>query len=246
MRGERVALKAGFGGAGPVTMALVEVRGHDELAVDGIDTRAAVALLDRLMPPGAGGAGSLCASDRDAMFASLYRALWGDRIATSLVCEACGEKFDMAFGLSELQFHLASNRPADLPAPAVPSAQDEILAANLGAAAGVAALAERLGIALTELDELSDAMQACFPLLDLELDTPCPACGHEQKAHFDIQSFLLLRLIGERPQLYAEIHMLASGYGWFLGEILSLPRSTRRALVDTLGRKKFAATVSKP
>ena len=244
MRGERVALVAGFGGTGSCSLALGEVRGRDELAVDGIDTRAAVALLDRLIDTGRGSAATLCAGDRDALFVALHRSLWGDRITATLCCAACGEKFDMSFMLSVLQAHLAAQRPADAVAPQVPRATDEIEAAALGPEAGVARLAERLGIAAVDLDEVSDAMQAHFPLLDLELDTPCPECGHGQTGHFDLQSFLLLRLIGERPQLYAEIHALASGYGWSLREILALPRGTRRALANTIGRPQTAAAWS--
>lgn len=112
----------------PVVARLRELRGSDELAVQGVDTRAAGQLLDRLLscPPGAPSltpsplwgegrgegfpaprsAADLSASDRDALLAALHRATWGDRITSSLRCPACGEMVDLSFELSALQRQL--------------------------------------------------------------------------------------------------------------------------------------------
>lgn len=232
MRGVRVVLATGFSGAGPTSLALAEICGHDELAVDGIDTRAAIGLLDRLIDPGLGGAQTVCASDRDALFVALYQRLWGDRISATQDCSACGEKFDLSFQLSALQTHLWTQRPAAEDAPPVPWGMDELTASEKGALAGVQQLMAKLGIDPDQLDIACEALQSHYPLLDLELDNTCPECGQVQQAHFDLQSFLLMRLLGERPRLYAEIHALAAGYGWPLHDILGLPRNTRRVLVD--------------
>lgn len=84
------------------------------------------------------------------------------------------------------------------------------------------------------LEAASDALQAAAPIIDLELAASCADCGHQQTAHFDLQSFLLQRLINERENLLAEVHLLASAYGWSLSEILSLARSTRRQLANAI------------
>lgn len=231
MRGARVALSLSFAGAGPRVMALAEPTGHDELSVDGVDTQAALNLLDRLIDSREGNAAALCASDRDSLFVALYQNLWGDQVSATAHCVACAEKFDLSFRLSELRAHLWAQTPATA-APPVPYGADELAAAALGAAQGARHLAVQLGLDLDDLDAACEILQDHYPIFDLELDSPCPECGHIQQAHFDLQSFLLLRLLEERPRLYAEIHTLASAYSWSLTDILGLPRSSRQALAD--------------
>ena len=69
---ERVVARASFDGAR--ALRLREPNGEDELALDGIDTRAATAFLSRLadcpdeVP-------ALAATDRDALLAALHRGL---------------------------------------------------------------------------------------------------------------------------------------------------------------------------
>ncbi len=73
-------------------------------------------------------------------------------------------------------------------------------------------------------------------MLDLEVDAPCPECGHANTLHFGIQQMLLGALTGERPRLLGEVHVLARAYGWGLGDILGLPRVDRRAFVGLIER----------
>lgn len=243
MRSMSTALVAGFHVAGPTRLALAEIRGHDELAIDGIDTRAAIGLLDRLIDPSIGSAMALCASDRDSLFVALHQSLWGDQINATLDCSACGEKFDLSFPLSSLQAHLWAQRPSE-DTPSVPLGKDELAAAEKGVVQGVEQLSAQLGIGFDQLDVACETLQKHFPLLDVEFDTACAECGHLQQASFDIQSFLLLRLIGERPRLYVEIDALAAVYGWSLQEILSLTRSTRRALTARVEASRTGANRS--
>jgi hypothetical protein len=233
MRTERVTLRHApvAGGAVP-WIALRELHGRDELAVDGVDTRAALALLDRLIGQASLPAASLCASDRDALLAALHRREWGDRIVTTLVCVACGERFDLSFALSAVQAHLAKAATGAALSP--PTAQQELDASAQGARAGVAALAAALGVSDPDpaaIAALADTLEAEAPILDLDITAECAECGHPQAAHFDVQSFVLQRLIGERALLQAEVHLLASNYGWSLREILGMSRPTRRGFV---------------
>lgn len=236
MRTERVTLRHAPAGDGAVPwVALRALNGRDELAVDGIDTRAALALLDRLIGDASLPAASLCASDRDALLAELHRREWGDRIVTTRVCVACGERFDLSFALSAVQAHLAQTATGAPASP--PNGRQELDAASQGARAGVLALAAALGVdadaqdAAAAIEALAATLEAEAPILDLEITAECVECGHPQAAHFDVQSFVLQRLIGERELLQAEVHQLASHYGWSLREILALPRPTRRGFV---------------
>lgn len=232
MRSERVALRhpPAATGAG-IAITLRGMRGRDELAVEGIDTRAALVLLDALIGRKGPAAGSLCASDRDALLAALHRREWGDRILTTLTCAKCTEKFDLSFNISEIQAHLARD-VAGLRQP--PTGEQEIHAAARGARAGVRALAGELGIADSDIELACAELETAAPILDLEITAECAECHAPQEAHFDLQTFVMQRLLGERELLLAEVHLLAQSYGWSLREILALPRHTRRSLVRAL------------
>jgi hypothetical protein len=62
----------------------------------------------------------------------------------------------------------------------------------------------------------------------------CPECENVQTVQFDIQSYLLGALTGERSRLLAEVHRIARAYSWSLDEILALKRSDRRRLVELI------------
>lgn len=242
MRTETVALRHA-GADAAATATLREPTGRDEMAVEGVDTRAAVALLDRLLAasaPAPPDAARLAACDRDALLAALHRRCFGDRIVSTLTCAVCASRFDLSFDLSALQRQLATGGRGDGTvvgtdgvAYRVPVADDEMQAAGPGdVVLAVRRLARRCGIADERIAQASDALDAGAPIVDLELTAHCAECGHEELAHFDLQSFVLQRLLNERDLLLAEVDVLARTYGWSLREILSLPRSTRRHLAE--------------
>ena len=78
---------------------------------------------------------------------------------------------------------------------------------------------------------VQDALQKLSPIAEIDLIARCPECGSAESVHFSLQSYLLSALRQENPRLSCEIHRLAETYGWSLSEILSLPRTQRRALV---------------
>jgi hypothetical protein len=255
---EQVPLRHRRRGA-PAVAALREPCGRDEMAVDGVDTRAALALLDRLL----GGAAApqacqLCAADRDALLAALHRECWGDQIVSTLTCVACGKRFDLSFELSAVQCQLAAAKDGSWRASGdgrvlgpdasfgVPSGEEELEAAGRGAREGAAWLAAGCGATAGAIDVASAALESAAPIIDLELLARCADCGHEQAAHFDLQSFVMQRLFGERETLLSEIHLLAAGYGWSLREILSLSRSTRRSLTARVLEARSRAAGPRP
>lgn len=239
MSSERVSLHFRQGKAVvPFVATVREPCGHDELRLDGIDTRNAVALLERVVDESLqrqGGVWALGVSDRDALLAALHRLCWGDRILADVRCQACGQRFDLSFTLSALQRALYDARPP-LPEPwQVPTASDELEAAALGDQASMLSdLASRCGVELAEMEAAALALEQAAPILDLELQARCPECGEGQNVGFDLQSFVLKRLLAERHLLLDEIHILADRYGWSLHEILGLDRSTRRTLAERI------------
>jgi hypothetical protein len=188
----------------------------------------------------------LTASDRDALLAALHRQCWGDRIVTTLTCVACTSPFNLAFELSAVQRHLAANdscwhadgngRVVDGGGAMfkVPRAEDELAITADSPRHAAVQLALLCGAGPEDVEAGSAALEHAAPIVDLELTGSCVECGREHTAHFDLQSFLLQRVLNEREGLLAEIHILASAYGWPLRDILSLARSTRRSLAATI------------
>jgi hypothetical protein len=248
-RGHEVALAFVAGGG---WVCVRELTGSDEEWVDGRGTAVGIELLDRLLvaAPGAalgpGEAAQLTAADRDTLLAAVYAVAFGPRIEATQHCGQCAAKFDLDFAVPALVAGVGRQRePAEAVAgvftlrPGVrfrlPSGADELAVAALAPERAERTLLERC---LVEGDAGADgpaviaAMERIAPTLDLELDARCPECGAQQPLRFDIQQYLVDAIVGERPRLYEDVHLLAAAYHWSLTEILSLRRTARRRLVQ--------------
>lgn len=238
-----------------------ELSGHEEQAVSGAGLVDALRLLDAVLldvPGGAlapGRSRTLAAPDRDRLLAAVYVRAYGPRVEGTLRCVACEERFDLDFRLPDLIASLDAPSP-DAPRVTAegggvfrledgvrfrfPTGEEEHAALALPAEEAERALlrAALVGAGIPEEREAEVAaavqagMEAVAAVIDTDLVATCPECGHGQEVRFDLQSYLLRRLAGERPRLAHEIHRLASAYRWSLREILDLPRSRRRALVE--------------
>jgi hypothetical protein len=88
------------------------------------------------------------------------------------------------------------------------------------------------------------ALEAADPALVLDLSGTCPECGTTQETPFSIAGFLAAALRRDAAFLRREIHVLARGYGWGPGEILSLTRQERQDFVRLiLGERQASAQV---
>ncbi len=241
---------------------LRELTAQDELTVSEVGTIGAIQLINRLSqhamrdkePPLQ--AESLVAADRDRLLAAIYQKTYSDFLQSTVHCTACKEPFDLDFSLSALINHTQQSDGDgkdlgvvvkeqgwyELPNGAsfrLPTGDDELATMGLPPQSNGAFLLERCvqkgDISLVG-QEVEAAMAQIAPVLATELSAQCPECGHEQAVYFDIQSFLLARLMQEKKQIIWEIHRLASVYHWAHSEIVNLPRSLRKsyvALMDT-------------
>ena len=91
------------------------------------------------------------------------------------------------------------------------------------------------------VEQVASALDEMAPLLCLDMNAVCPECAAQQSLRFDIQEYLLRRLLAERSHLLADIHRLATAYGWSLESILALPRQDRRAFVSLIGDGSLSA-----
>jgi hypothetical protein len=239
---------------------LRELSGQDEESTDGLDTDAAVALLDRLLVSAPdvsirpGDAARLSASDRDRLLARVYRRSFGDRIEMDLECAACAERFSLDFDLAALEEELFANAAAHTPDAEgffevagsarfrLPTARDEVAVAGVPEQSKETALLARCldGGVAPDTSAVLSAMSTCGPLLSTELGAECPACSHAHEITFDMQGWLLGSILAEAPQRALEIHRLATKYGWGLTEILTLTRRRRRAFAVIIERERAA------
>lgn len=236
-----------------------ELSGQDEQSVAGIGTMAGVQLIDRLLSaapdqsePVSGA--KMVAADRDKILAAVYMRAYGTNVETTTRCTRCRSAFDIDFSLKDLQTSLVGSprnnraiRQDDgtflLPSGhrfRLPTGEDELAVMGLPPADAAKWLLGRClvqGDPESSGDVIQDAMTDLAPMFEVELTARCPECGAAESIHFDIQSFLLTALQGEKNRLAWETHRLASAYGWSLSEILSLSRSDRRAYVALIERE---------
>ncbi len=239
--------------------AVRELRGTDESAVSGTTTAAAIDLIDRVLTsaPGTGirpgEAGSLTATDRDRILATIFQRAYGGSVTGSGSCPSCEEAFDIEFKLSDVMDHIDDhirkvtfqpdgNGGFTLPNGVqfrLPTGEDECAVLGYSHDEAVSELMSRCilrGAGDVDMETCEAAMDEVAPLVDLDMAASCPSCGTSQTLHFDLQRYLLKRLIADQRRLAVEVHNLATTYGWGVGEILELPRSQRRTFVDLADR----------
>jgi hypothetical protein len=232
-----------------------ELVGEVEQVVKSAGTADAVRLIAGVLIESAPERGvdpmSLAAADRDRILAAIYQITFGPRIDSTIPCSRCGNSFDINFRLDELteRFDRAVLdrvescghgvfQTGDSLRFRLPTAEEEIEAASLPPGEAARTLAEKCILEcagqMPPLEELECAMEDAAPVIDLDLDARCPECGANQGVHFDIQSYLLNTLIQERPRLGRDLHRIAAAYHWSRQDILGLPRSQRRELVELI------------
>lgn len=258
----RCFLQFALPGAAAVPWVMLrDLTGEDEEAVTGTDTAQAIALLDRLLVPAAGAAlapgeaDGLTASDRDRMLAVIYCAEYGAPIDCVLTCDACGEPFDIDFQLPDMMRSVGLAEKGT-PAPRsaeialdcgrrlrLPVGRDELAILGLPPEQAEGELLARcvvVGAADADDSTLLEALEQAGPILDVDLDATCPECGAAVLARFDLQRYLLTAILREAPSRIQDFHLLASSYGWSLGEITGLRRTRRRAFVEAIERDRGA------
>jgi hypothetical protein len=229
----------------PFAMRIRELNGREEQSINGVDTANAARLAG--IVAGDAVVASMTAGERDRLLAAIYCRTYGAEIRSTARCAVCGSLFDLDFSLEELASRLAARRRPDAVRLEdgtyrlegsirfrIPTTADELAVSTLPVEEAESAL---LALSILEgagtpgaADRVASALEALSPVVSLQLEAACAECGSRQGLRFDLQEYLLRRLMGERRQLLAEVHRLATAYGWSLSDILSLSRSDRRAL----------------
>ncbi len=246
---DRVRLHYGLGPARAACLG--GVAGHDEQA----GAADATALIDRILVPAEGcippgSARSLPLSDRDRLARLVHARLFGDVVAADTRCDRCDETYEIRFSLAALAANREPERPDGIEDTSeagwfclpdgvrfrLPTQCDLDAVAGLATAEAVAALRARqmAGAEGGAADDAEAAMRALCPVLDCDLDAPCPHCRTARAVRFSMTRYLEQSLAAELPLLLREVHCLARAYGWSHEAIMGLPRSERRAFAGLL------------
>lgn len=79
---------------------------------------------------------------------------------------------------------------------------------------------------------LAEEMEQRDPHADIRVALACPACARKCETTFDIVSYLWDEIDDWAQRLMADIHVLASAYGWREADVLALAPRRRQLYVD--------------
>lgn len=239
-------------------ISIPELCGYAEMAAVSRSTSSTVELLNRMLQkkekPDNITAETLVTADRDRILAAIYISVFGSRLQSTVRCISCDGPFDIEFDLEKLQTWIQEEKKENFFSMQaegmyltpdgkkfrLPTGDDEMAVADLNAEAAEEVLFRRCTgnqLSISEKEFIQQSMEKIASLLSAEMNVVCPECRIEQEVSFDMQSFFMDRLVGERRLLFSEIHSLAKNYHWGIKEILDLPRSLRKDLVAAVNRE---------
>jgi hypothetical protein len=179
---------------------------------------------------------ALPVGERDARLLTLREWAFGIQMRGLANCPRCSEAVELSLPADQMR-EMNPSQPEFMVCfggeqfyARVPSTQD-LLAVEETPDAEIArdALLERclVGRTLAELppgaaDAIVQQMAQCDPRANIELALECPACHHEWLALFNLVSFFWKEIEAWSRRTLAEVHALASAYGWTETEILAL------------------------
>lgn len=235
-----------------MTLEVRETTGEDELIVlepAGHPVNAAVRLADRVAVSSTGGAvawDKLPAADLDAIALVIRQAWLGDTISSQGYCAGpgCRERMDIAFSISA---YLGHHRPRSCRG-VLPGRQTGWFELAGGGASFRLPTIGDLQTAVSAPDaelclrqrcvdppvipaavarRISRAMYALAPSLGGPVTARCPGCDGDVVLQFDPLTYALAELRCAAGDLYEQVHLLASTFGWSERDILLMPRRRR-------------------
>ncbi|TDV48777.1 hypothetical protein [Actinophytocola oryzae] len=164
---------------------------------------------------------------RDAVLTSALRALSGRSLLVGeLTCDGCGDPLDIPVDLAALP----DPPPAVDGVPfALPTSEDLRLVRGMSPEEARSFLLARYARVPGAGDERwAEAMEVAAPASAVTIAATCPECGTVTRADLDVSVLLWAEFERHAVELLAQVHLLASAYGWTEDEVLALgPR--RRA-----------------
>lgn len=184
---------------------------------------------------------------RDAVLLALRERLFGSALTGITSCPGCGTEIELTFDASEVRRHAAAADETFTVAGIefrLPRAADlERLEGITDLEAARAALLASC-IASTDVDPqsispaISEAaaarMSELDPQADVTFDLACPSCERAWREPFDVLTFLTGELAAHARRLLADVHLLASAYGWSESDIVRMSPRRRDVYIGML------------
>jgi hypothetical protein len=185
---------------------------------------------------------SLAVGERDALLVELRAQTFGDAICAVASCPSCGELLEVELAAADLRGDAAYGDLLELATERgsvrfrLPTAGDLVAVAEAAdVEEGRRILLERCvdgPLSPEHEDAVVTRIADADPGAWMELALECPGCGHAWTAPFDIVSFLWTELDSCARRLVADIHTLASAYGWREADVLALTSVRRDAYLE--------------
>lgn len=192
--------------------------------------------------------------ERERALLRMRRAMFGSAMDAVAECPGCGEPVEIATDVDSIVDQSVHTGEARVEAEGLsitcraPTSEDIALAAlggdvRAGLARRCVVEARRYGVVVdaeslpaSALDAIESALADVDPSADIRFDLCCPACDHWWEARFDAGAFLWAELDAHARRLAADVHVLASAYGWSETDILGLSPTRRRLYVEVAAR----------
>lgn len=197
---------------------------------------------------------------RDDQLLSLREATFGSRMTALASCPGCEEELELDFEVSDIRPRTSTADDAGIPAVLSVEAGEYDVRCRLPTSADLAAVAttsdaqgrgdarrallDRIvldvrrngapvaGLPVDLEPALVGAMLDADPAADIAVALCCPDCGEEWEAWIDVAAYLWAEVEAGARRLAAEVHVLASAYGWREPDILALTPWRRRLYMD--------------
>ncbi len=187
--------------------------------------------------------------ERDRRLLELRARTFGSELTALVECPACAQALELSLDAADVG--LASAPPPEAVEVEADGVRVRVRLVNTADLVAVQSapdvdsarksLLKRCVLSVVGADEplpesvvraVSDAMAAADPLARIELGVECFACGHAWTAEFDVVPFFWSEIDAWAQRTLAEVHALASRYGWREGEILALSPARRQAYLE--------------
>ena len=174
--------------------------------------------------------------ERDRRLIEARREAVGPRAGVVAECPVCCERIEADVDLDPLLAAESYDASIDWNGACLPlRAPSSIDVARAAQGGGSTALAKACtGGIEADADAVAEALGAARPLLNVELEFLCAACGAPFRARFDIGAYFWTEIELMAEGMLDEIHALASAYHWSEADILAMDAGRRNAYLARL------------
>ena len=187
--------------------------------------------------------------ERNVLVLELRAALFGSRMEGFAVCPECGAELELTVDPRALAWRLRPE-PAEAPEDIAGYRMRPINSLDLMASGHAGSeeeargilLARSLGLEAHELAQLGESTGALAERFErvnasaeIRLRLECAVCRNQPVLDLDVARYLLREVAAAARRLMAEIHELASAYGWGEAAIASMSAARRAAYLEMLG-----------